>query len=356
MYSDWSKSSLLIVLLACAGCKQTPTVVEPIVEPPPQPIEQFTLANDNLSYTYTPQVGGRGTAFSAAGGRNLLKADAAALAGVAPVVSLQTGHVGYNGHIVWLGPQNEWWRKQDLDYERYENSAVWPPDPYTVFANTRRTVLSDNAVLLESPPSPVTGMQVSKIVTLGPDVLAQKVIATNTRDEMVGWDIWFNTRVPADTQIVVPLADFAADLRVESYGEEAMGLDDNLQELGYFDFARGRPMTGKAFIQPSAGWIAAFYADQMFVIEFDLQARDKIHPQQGQVEIYLDYKPGNLKESLLELEVHAPYHELQSGEAMQAEERWRAWPYSGPHSAAAHLRALRERGYIAYALNPRAAQ
>lgn len=347
---------LIAAMLASAGCGETPQVAEPPVVEAPQPIERYTLANDNLSYTYTPQVGGRGTAFSVTGGRNLLQVDEAALAGLAPLADLQTDHIGYNGHIVWLGPQSEWWRKQDLDVERFESAAVWPPDPYTVFANTKRTVLSDNAVSLESPPSPVTGMQVSKILTLGPDVLAQKVIATNTRDDAVGWDIWFNTRVSADTQIVVPLADFDTDLRVESYGEGAMLVDENLKALGYFDFVRGQPMTGKAFIRPSAGWIAAFQAGQMFVIEFDLQPREQIHPQQGQVEIYLDYKPGNLAESLLELEVHAPYHELQPGAAMQAEERWRAWPYTGPNSPSAHLRALRERGYVAYEPKTGAAQ
>ncbi len=72
----------------------------------------------------------------------------------------------------------------------------------------------------------------------------------------------------------------------------------------------------KAFIQPSAGWLAAFSEDQVFVIEFPLHPRAIIHPDQGQVELYIDRDPTAPEAGLLELEVHVPYHTLAPGERM----------------------------------------
>ena len=87
--------------------------------------------------------------------------------------------------------------------------------------------------------------------------------------------------------------------------------------------------------------MAAFTKGQLFVIEFDLQPREAIHPDQGQVELYLDSDPDS---GLLELEVHAPYRTLPPGGRMAASERWRAWPSSAV-SVLDQLEELRKRGY-----------
>ena len=50
---------------------------------------------------------------------------------------------------------------------------------------------------------------------------------------------------------------------------------------------------GKVFLQPSAGWMAGFAGDQLFIIRFPQQERALIHPEQGQVELYLDDAPGS---------------------------------------------------------------
>ena len=64
-----------------------------------------------------------------------------------------------------------------------------------------------------------------------------------------------------------------------------------------------------------------------------------IHPQQGQVELYLDHG-ADIAAGLLEMEVHAPYRTLAPGEAMQARERWTVLPYDGADTPQAHLAFL----------------
>jgi hypothetical protein len=79
----------------------------------------------------------------------------------------------------------------------------------------------------------------------------------------------------------------------------------------------------------------------LFIIEFDLQPRWAIHPDHGQVELYLDSNPDS---GLLELEVHSPYRTLAPGDRLAARERWRAWP-SPAATAAERLAELGRHGY-----------
>ncbi|MCX2842355.1 DUF4380 domain-containing protein [Microbulbifer thermotolerans] len=308
--------------------------------------EIYKLQNSKLSYSFTPQIGGRGLAFSAAGEKNLLKVGTAVQEQPNPDISPQAGFIPYQGHIIWPGPQADWWKQQEVNPQRRAAGAVWPPDPFTVLNDYELTAVSDKSATIVSPVSPVTGLQLTKEFTLKDDVLLHRVTAVNRRETPVKWDIWFNTRVSPETRVYVPIADFSRDLRLEKFPEMTTEVkaDAEKQRLGLFGFARGENIKAKAFIEPSAGWIAAFTQGQLFVIEFPRQARDSIHPDQGQVELYLEQDPQNPDAGVLELEVHAPYRELAPGESMSATETWRALTYTGKNSVEAHLRALRELG------------
>ena len=85
--------------------------------------------------------------------------------------------------------------------------------------------------------------------------------------------------------------------------------------------------------------MAGFAHGQAFVIRFELQPRSPIHPQQGQVELYLDHGE-DIAAGLLEMEVHAPYRTLAPGEAMRARERWTVLAYDGAGTPQAHLAFL----------------
>lgn len=304
-------------------------------------VKQYTLENDQLRYKLTPGLGGRGLSFSVPGYDNLLRVGEAVTQSPDPVIAADGENYPYLGHIVWIGPQSDWWSQQSLNPERRGSGAQWPPDPYTVLVRNEVVSADDKAIALLAPASAVTGLALNKQYRLEADRLVHRVEAVNTRPDPVSWDIWFNTRVGPGTQVYVPVNDPAIDIRLETFAGDAAAPDAERLAAGYFDFKRGGTLKAKAYIQPSAGWLAAFSAGQLFVIEFERQPLENIHPAQAQVELYLDADP---ESGLLELEVHGPYRTLQAGDRMTATEYWRAWP-SAAESTADQLAELRRRGY-----------
>jgi len=329
---------LVLAALLGAGPAQAQTAANQV--------ERHKLQNDKLSYSFTTGLGGRGLGFAAAGMDNLLKVGEAVRDQPAPQVTADAGFIPYFGHIVWPGPQGDWWRQQSVNPKRRAAKAVWPPDPFTVLSEYDLAEISDTSAKIVSPVSPVTGLQLTKEFTLEDEMLLHRVTAVNRRDTPVKWDIWFNTRVGPDAHIYVPVADFDGDLRLEKFPEMAAeaGAAPEKRARGFFDFARGKKIKAKAFIQPAAGWFAVFTRGQLFAIEFPLLPRDAIHPDQGQVELYLETDPAEPGSGVLELEVHGPYRTLATGESMVATEKWRAVAYTGEDTLEGHLQALRQLG------------
>lgn len=309
-------------------------------------VKVHRLENDKLNYSFTTELGGRGLGFAAAGQGNLLKVGEAVHDQPAPEVSADAGFIPYFGHIVWPGPQSNWWGQQTVNPERRAAKADWPPDPFTVLSKYSLAELTDTSAKIVSPVSPVTGLQLTKEVRLDGDALEHRVEALNRRDEAVSWDIWFNTRVAPETRVYVPVTDFDGDLRLSKFPEMAgeASADKEKRKLGFFDFARGEKIKAKAYIEPAAGWFAAFTGDQLFVIEFPLLPRDAVHSDQSLVELYLEADPAQPGSGVLELEVHGPYRTLAPGESMSATEKWRAVAYDGENTVEGHLGALRQLG------------
>lgn len=97
---------------------------------------------------------------------------------------------------------------------------------------------------------------------------------------------------------------------------------------------------GKLLLQPSAGWMAGFAGGQVLLIRFAHQPLAAIHPEQGQVELYLDTPRRHPEQGLLEMEVHAPYRQLAPGAQMQAQEQWTLLRYTGPDEEQAQRQFL----------------
>jgi hypothetical protein len=313
------------------------------------PLPTHTLDNGAVQATVTDAIGGRLLSFALAGKPNFLKLDTSA-GDPAAKVDAAMDHVAYLGHENWVGPQKEWWSHQDVNPARAAAHAHWPPDPY--LSQARYTITRDNksGLALTSPASPVNGLQLDKRYSLVPDKpnsLQLDVAATNRRATQVAWDLWFNTRAYGDTRVYVPVAQ-RDDVRqqVIKPGADLTPLTWTLAD-GVFSIdmpAAGsdrRHRNGKMLLQPSGGWLAGFHAGQALIIQFALQPRAAIHPDQGQVELYNDYLPDDMSTSLLEMEVHAPYRHLAPGERMAAAETWTLLPYDGPDTRAAHLAFLR---------------
>ena len=303
--------------------------------------QTYRLENQYLRFEFTPLLGGRGLWFGAARQANLLRVGEAIREDPSPIISAEGVNYPYLGHIVWIGPQANWWRQQSLNDKRREAGAPWPPDPWTVLVPNELVSLTEDAAVLTAPASPVTGLRLEKRFRLDGSALVLEVEAQNARAEPVSWDIWFNTRVAPGAHVVVPVRDMKTDVRLQTFEGGAAAPDPQGAEDGYFSFAPGGEHKAKALIQPSAGWLAAFTAGQLFVIEFDWQSREAIHPDQGQVELYLDSNPDS---GLLELEVHSPFKTLAPGDRMVAEERWHAWP-STASTPAERLAQLKLNGY-----------
>lgn len=308
-------------------------------------IQRIRLQSTEVVVEITPALGGRVLHAGRVDRPNLIRIGEPVASQPTPAVSADADDIGYLGHDVWLGPQSGWWSDQQANPARRAAKAVWPPDPYLAFAETRVVARSPERLVLEGIDSPVTGVRLLKSFAFDPADPATVVVtatARNIRARPIARDLWFNTRTSAGTRVYVPVAD-ARDVRVE-------GQDDAVPawriEGGVFSFqpaSPDRPMRrGKVLLQPSAGWMAGFASGQVLMIRFDHQPRAAIHPEQGQVELYLDHA-GDVQAGLLEMEVHAPFRTLAPGEAMQAQERWTVLPYDGPDTQPAQLAFLCER-------------
>ncbi|MCC4618206.1 DUF4380 domain-containing protein [Xanthomonas campestris pv. asclepiadis] len=310
-------------------------------------VERSQLHNDVLEVSATTAFGGRVLSFNLVGQPNVLKTGSAVEQQPAPQVSAAAGDIAYLGHDVWVGPQSQWWLHQQVNPARKAAAAVWPPDPYLSLATTRAVTRSHDQLILEGVPSPVTGVQLRKRVALSStraDTVEVEATARNIRKDPISWDLWFNTRVAGGTRVFVPVAD-PADIRLQPPTEPGTVAPTYRHHGGVFALradARedGLIQRGKVLLQPSAGWMAGFAGDQVLVIRFKHQPLSAIHPEQGQVELYLDAPPQHPERGLLEMEVHAPYRQLAPGEHMQANEQWTLLRYPGSDAQQAQQQFL----------------
>lgn len=307
------------------------------------------LRGDSVEFEVSPRLGGRVLHFSASGAPNLLRVGDAVRGQPDPKVDGGAGDIGYLGHQLWVGPQGDWWRDQDVNPERRAQAAPWPPDPWLAYAPVTVLEHARDRVRMQGVDSPVSGVRLDSsyaILPARPDTLALDVRMHNIRDRPVAHDIWFNSRVRADTRVFVPVAD-AAQVRIRSDSDADYDGLVGATEDGIFSLELPPPGAGKSgrrgkvFIQPSAGWMAGFSQGQAFLIRFDRQPRERIHPDHGQIELYQQWRPDAPADSLLEMEVHGPYATLAVGEATSSREWWTVRRYDGPDTRDAQLAFLR---------------
>lgn len=312
------------------------------------PVASHTLSNGVIAATITDDIGGRVLSFSLKGKPNILLAGQIA-APKPGTVNAASNHVAYNGHEIWIGPQSQWWSHQEVNPARATDKADWPPDPYLSLAQNSTRYKSDREMVLDSPVSPVNGLQLRKRFALNadkPNSMELNVSASNRRNTTVAWDIWFNTRTHANALVYVPVKQ-ASDIRMQKAQNVARPPLDYTLADGIFSLDVLPPgqtrREGKILLQPSHGWIAGFHGEQVLIIRFPHRPASAIHPEHGQVELYNAYQPANPGRDLLEMEVHAPYVKLAPGQTMHATEIWTILPYQGSATRAAHIAFLRER-------------
>ena len=313
-------------------------------------IQKIVLNNGTVTAEVTPDIGGRLVSFALKNQPNFLLLADLNTKNTRPQVNSESDNIGYLGHEMWVGPQSQWWLHQKINPKRAAEKAVWPPDPYLILAKNNVLEQSPEKVVLKSPESPVSGVQMIKAYALlseRKNSLKLQVRATNIRKENIAWDIWFNTRVPSNALVYVPVAN-AEDVKQSNMEDAATSplvytLSDGLLSLDMSALPPGKILRkGKLFIQPSQGWMASFRDKQVFIIQFPHQPKALIHPEHGQIEIYNEFIPSNLDDGLLEMEVHAPYKQLAPREFMIAEETWTLLEYKGATTRNAHVAFLRK--------------
>lgn len=326
---DRVRSVVLVLAGLCAGASAAAEPVSP---------QRVQLQSPALVVEVSPRLGGRMLHLSLPGAPNLLLAGPAVDSQPDPAVDAKGDNIPYFGHEVWVGPQSQWWTAQTLNPARAKAAAIWPPDPWLAHAATRVLEQGETRLLLEGAASPVSGVQMQQAFNLAADraALEHVVEMRNIRKQPVSRDIWFNSRVAPLTRIYVPVAADGDGVRVRSDVEDGYdGLvtrgEDGLFSLELLPPGEGKVgRRGKVFIQPRAGWMAGFAAGQAFVIHFEHQPLERIHPEQGQVEVYLDWRPDPAYTSIMELEVHAPYVTLEPGATASARQWWIVRRYDGP--------------------------
>lgn len=326
---DRARLAVLLLVGLCAGASATAEPVSPL---------RVGLQSPTLAAEVSPRLGGRMLHLSLPGAPNLLLAGPEVDRQPDPVVDAKGENIPYFGHEVWVGPQSQWWTSQTLNPARARAAAVWPPDPWLAHGATRVLEQAGTRLVLQGAASPVSGVQLEQAFNLVTDrpALEHVVEMRNIRKQPVSRDIWFNSRVAPLTRIYVPVAADGDGVRVRSDVEGGYdGLvtrdEDGLFSLELLPPGEGKVgRRGKVFIQPRAGWMAGFAAGQAFVIHFEHQPLERIHPEQGQVEVYLDWRPDPAYTSIMELEVHAPYVTLEPGATASARQWWIVRRYDGP--------------------------
>lgn len=306
------------------------------------------LENKKVKIAIMPELGGRVVGFSVPDKPSVLLVNKEKLDQPVTNISPNAAFIEYFGHINWVSPQSQWWIRQNLNPEKKARGDVWPPDPFLVYGKNTVVEQNKNLLRLAGIGSPVSGIQFLKqfkLVGNRPGTVDLHVSAVNVRDTEISWGIWFNTRVKPAAQVYVPI-DAERDVRIDNYNPKINIPADFKIENGFFSYTHGviptadKNVRSKAFIQPARGWMAAFLEGQVFIIQFPLRAREKIHPEQGQVEIYHSYNRDHKRGGILEMELHAPYTALKPGEKIDALERWTVLPYGGRNTRADHIAFL----------------
>jgi len=311
--------------------------------------EYIEIERFDIKIGILPDVGGRIVLLTKGQSKNIIKSDT--LLWNEPISErpkasiLLTEWKPYNGHIIWLGPQAEWWAQQDHNIEKKTKKAQWPPDPFLVYGNFEINKKSPFSVLLKGPESEVSGIQLIKEATIKKDsTILIKTIAKNISDKKVCWDLWFNTRMNGFCRCYVPASENNCRINVDEWSDPIPFFFID----GYFSFnpqlaiSKEKRKSTKAFIYPDKGFIAGFTKENLFLIRFQLHDREDIHPGQGLVEIYNSTTTDSIN-SLLELEYHSPYKALNPGAKMEAYEIWEVYDYSGPNNTKGHLQFLEKK-------------
>lgn len=289
----------------------------------------ITLSNGIVEIKLLPAVGGRLVSASLAGQENILNSDSTQwneTPDKRPTMDPAQPFKAYNGMIVWLSPQSEWWVKQDLYPELKKTKSSWPPDPYLTCAAYKITHQSDTEIIMESPESPNTHVQFSKTYRIKSNKVIVKASARNCSKDTVSWGLWFIARMNGWDKVLVP-ADSSNLVKCQylTYPEikkPALKYTD-----GCFAYQPIEPEAGqsvyksKSFISVENPVILGYKANQWLIIRSNKIDPSTVHPEQARVELYIENSAQKAND-LQELEMHFAYEKIAPGATIEASQTW----------------------------------
>jgi len=232
------------------------------------------------------------------------------------------------GESIWAGPQGVWWTEEEPYPPRKPRkvnlpSDNWPPDPAWETAPFTLVETTPTQVILRSPVSQLTGLQLTKTVELLPDgKLKLHASVMNCGDRTVTRDLWFLQRVPPAARCFLPLKSEMAEkgfLEVATL-QKIDGLTVLEQKT-----APLHQVYGKMFAVPDKPWMAAAWHGVFFIVHFQPVDTSKIAMGQAGLEVYCS----SLPDVLCEIEHHDEMKTLKPGEKRESEETWEIVPDRG---------------------------
>lgn len=330
-------------LFLSTGCLQRPA---PNAFPSPRADETplLLIANDHLVVGVLPSHGGRVVLLRTPSGPNLLDARPATwsrppFTDVEALIS--PPWEDDLGHIVWMGPQSDFWFNQDAFPSKHERRHVWPPDPYLTQLPYAVLLHTPDRIVVRSQISPVWGVQLTKTVHALPDgTIRFEVEAYNPGPRTVTRNLWLNFRALPSGREFTPVTDSGTLSLSVSHQAEVQILHGFASTV----VPPGASHRGvKTSLTPATGLIASTVPGGYLVLRFDSTPPDAVPPGQAPVEIYrVGFDHAELA-PLLELEHHGPLTRLEPGQRFSRQESWAflpAPPAPSPDQAAAELHRL----------------
>ena len=294
----------------------------------------LVIKNPQVVLGVSTRLGGRVVVFKRPGGQNVLKCDPLAWNEPeknVPKLIRNSIFKEYNGHIVWVAPQRNWWMNQRFDLNRRKRRAAWPPDPFILYGRCEVLLKTTDTLILETPKSPVSGIQFRKTFKIydnGKALLT--VVMKNSSNESREWGIWSNTRFNGDVDFLASI-DPKKGLRIQGrYGNPAheAGLEFSVED-GFFRFLKPTRWPqgitrkySKAGFSSKRGVFFVFTDKDMFVKRFPVLSASVVASGHAPVEVFLRLGGNAGKSDLLELENHSECVILKPGERFSYRELW----------------------------------
>jgi len=246
----------------------------------------------------------------------------------------------YGGNKTWPAPQG--WSGPD--------EWAGPPDPVLDSGRFRTLNVEDLRAVVQSPPDPRTGLQITRELILAPHAAHALLRRTmrNVSDRQVRWSLWDVTQLECGDGRGAVRPGCRMSIPVHPSSRFAQGFSvlygpaDNMQwrtdDPSVFGIEYAG-MLGKVGLDSQAGWVAFNDDSWTFLHQFEVDPAASYPDGGATVEVWtqgpgtaagIDFDQAQLHGQFMEMEVLGPLVGLAPGEQASADLVWAACRCPGP--------------------------